>query len=146
MLLSLVESLKLDNTLFVQFVIFLLGFTFLYYVLFKPYSQAANVRYERTKGNQDSADKYDDEIELLKRKYGKKVKETNLAVKSVFADYDTKTKKEVSELLFEAQSKYKSEKEAQEKKVNNHYQSEKSKVPNLVQDLKNQLKKVLAGA
>lgn len=145
MLLGLIDSLKLNSTLFTQFLIFLVGFVFLYYILFKPYSNAAHTRYERTKGNEDSADKYDDEIEILKRKYGQKVKETNLAVKSVFTDYDTKTKKEVSELLAAALSKYKSEKEDKEKAVNEHYKMEQSKVPALVQDLKEQLKKVLAG-
>jgi len=146
MLSNLINSLKLDNTLFVQFVIFLVGYSILYYTLFKPYNEAAKVRHERTKGSEDSADKYDDEIEILKRKYGQKAKETNLAVKEVFSDYEAKTKKEVSDLLLEAQSKYKSEKEEQEKSVYSHFETEKSKVPTLVKDLKEQLKKVLAGA
>jgi F0F1-type ATP synthase membrane subunit b/b' len=146
MLLGLIDSLKLDNTLFIQFLIFLVGYAILYYVLFKPYNEAARIRHERTKGSEDSADKYDDEIEILKRKYGQKAKETNLAVKEVFTDYETKTKKEVADLLMQAQTKYKSEKEEQEKAVYAHFETEKTKVPNLVKDLKEQLKKVLAGA
>lgn len=146
MLLGLIDSLKLDNTLFIQFLIFLVGYSIIYYVLFKPYNKAAEIRHERTKGSQDSADKYDDEIEILKRKYGLKAKETNLAVKEVFADYETKTKKEVADLLIEAQEKYQLEKEEQETAVYSHFETEKTKVPNLVKDLKEQLKKVLAGA
>jgi len=146
MLLSLIGALKLDNTLFVQFVIFLVGFSVLYYVLFKPYNEAARIRHERTKGSEDSADKYDDEIEILKRKYGQKAKETNQAVKEVFSSYESKTKKEVADLLLEAQAKYKSDKDEKEKAVYTHFETEKTKVPSLVKDLKEQLKKVLAGA
>jgi|GEM_PF-3570346 len=146
MLLGLIDSLKLDNTVFIQFLIFLVGYSIIYYVLFKPYNEAAKIRYERTKGNEDSADKYDDEIEILKRKYGQKAKETNLAVKGVFVDYETKTKKEVAELLMAAQTKYTAEREEKEKEVFAHFETEKTKVPNLVKELKEQLKKVLAGA
>ena len=145
MLLGLIDSLKLNNTLFVQFVIFLIGFSFLYYVLFKPYSNAAQIRFERTTGSEENADKYDEEIELLKRKYGEKVKETNHAIKTVFSDYDQKTKKEIADLMMSAQSKYKEEKDIKEKEAQDHYQKEKAKVPTLAQELKAQLKKVLAG-
>lgn len=145
-ILGLIDSLKLNNSLFVQFVIFLVGFSFLYYVLFKPYNNAAEIRFERTTGSEENADKYDEEIELLNRKYGQKAKETNLAIKTVFADYEEKTKKEIADLMMAAQSKYKEEKDSKEQEANAHYQKEKSKVPVLVEELKAQLKKVLAGA
>lgn len=146
MILGLIDSLKLNNSLFVQFVIFLVGFSFLYYVLFKPYNNAAEIRFERTTGSEENADKYDEEIELLNRKYGQKAKETNLAIKTVFVDYEEKTKKEIADLMMAAQSKYKEEKDSKEQEANAHYQKEKSKVPVLVEELKAQLKKVLAGA
>lgn len=146
MVLGLIDSLKLNDTLFVQFVIFLIGFSFLYYVLFKPYNNAAEVRFQRTTGSEENADKYDEEIELLKRKYGQKAKETNQAIKTVFTEYDQKTKKEIADLLMAAQSKYKEEKDNKEQEANAHYQKEKSKIPVLVEELKAQLKKVLAGA
>ncbi len=144
-LVGLINSLKLDNTLFLQFAVFLVGFSVLYYVLFKPYNKAAQTRYDRTTGSEESADKYDEEIELLKRKHGQKVKETNETVSSIFSDYDTKSKKEAADLMFKAQGTYKVEKDAKEKELNDVYQKERGKVPALTRDLKNQLKKVLAG-
>lgn len=145
MLVGLINSLKLNNTLFIQFAIFMVAFAFLYYVLFKPYNKAAQTRYDRTTGSEESTDKYDEEIELLKRKHGQKVKETNETVSSIFSDYDTKGKKEAATLMLQAQASYKTEKESKEKALDDLYQTEREKVPSLTQDLKNQLKKVLAG-
>lgn len=146
MLIGLINSLKLNNTLFFQFVVFMVGYAFLYYLLFKPYNNAAQERYDRTTGNEESADKYDEEIEQLKRTYGQKVKELNESVNSVFLNFDEKAKKESADMLLNAQKEYKAEKDKKEKDLIDHYQSEKAKVPTLTQDLKEQLKKVLAGA
>ncbi|MGH1467843.1 MAG: ATP synthase F0 subunit B [Bdellovibrionales bacterium] len=146
MLVGLISSLKLNNTLFVQFLIFLVAYAFLYYVLFKPYNNAAQLRYDRTTGNEENADKYDEEIELLKRKYGQKIKEINTSVTGVFSEFDERGKKEASALMLEAQQTYKAEKDQKEKDLNDHYLKERDKVPALTQDLKAQLKKVLAGA
>ena len=145
MLIGLINSLKLDETLFYQFVVFMVGYYFLYYVLFKPYNNAAQIRYQRTTGSEESADKFDEEIELLSRKYGEKVKETNEAISSIFSDSEEKTKKEASAVMLEAQSKYKSEKDQREQVLNTQYKAEEAKVPELTKDLKAQLKKVLAG-
>jgi F0F1-type ATP synthase membrane subunit b/b' len=146
MLLGLVDSLKLNNTIFVQFFVFLCGYTILYYVLFKPYNNAAQIRYERTTGSEESADQYDEEIELLKRRYGQKVKDNNEMISSVFSSFDEKAKLEAAELMMAAQTKYKNEKDLREKELEERFENEKSKVPQLTQDLKEQLKKVLAGA
>lgn len=145
-LVGLISSLKLNQTLFFQFVVFLVGYGFLYYVLFKPYNKAAQMRHDRTVGNEESADKYDEEIELLKRSYGQKVKETNQSVNNLFSEYDVKGKKEAADLMLAAQKTYKAEKDQREKDMNDHYQKEKEKVPALTQELKGQLKKVLVGA
>lgn len=146
MLLDLINSLELDQTIVFQFGIFLVGFLFLYYALFKPYNDAAEERYQKTVGSEESAYKYDEEIELLRRKYGNKVKETNLAVKEVFQDTETKAKKEINELLISAQEKYRTEKEKQEEEIRKSFQVEKEKVPSLVSELKDTFKKVLLGA
>ncbi len=146
MLVSLVDSLKLNNTLYMQFLIFLVGFSFLYYVMFKPYNKAAQTRYDRTIGNEDSADKYDEEIELLQRKYGQCVKETNESIALIFSDSHDRLKKEVSTLMLEAQKVYKSKKEQKEKSIMADYEKEREKLPGLSVEIKKQLKKVLAGA
>ncbi len=146
MLVGLIDSLKLNDTIFIQFIVFMVGYMFLYYVLFKPYNNAAQKRYERTTGSEESADKFDEEIELLNRKYGQKVKEMNESISAIFLEADEKTKKEASEILITAQQKYKSEKEQKEESLNKEFKAEEAKVPELSKDLKAQLKKVLAGA
>lgn len=145
MLLGLIESLKLNNTIVAQFIIFLIGYSILYYLLFKPYNRAAQARYDRTVGSEQSANKYDEEIELLKRKYGEKVKQTNAAVKNIFTEYEEKAKKDSSKMALEAQEKNRNEKQAKENQVNDQYQDELKKVPQLASDVKEELKKVLVG-
>lgn len=145
MITGLIGSLKLNETLFIQFVVFLIGYSFLYFLLFKPYNKAAQERLDRTKGSEESADEFDEEIELLKRKYSAKVKETNVAVKEVFKGYEQQTKRESAELLENANTKIRQEKESKEKEVEALYQQEKNKVPALAQGLKEDLKKVLVG-
>ncbi len=146
MLVSLIDSLKLNNTLYIQFLVFLVGFFFLYYVMFKPYNKAAQARYDRTIGNQENTDKYDEEIESLKRKYSQRVKEINESTSLIFLDYDNRFKKEAASLMLKAQQSYKSEKEQKEKNIMDSYEKEKEKLSILSIEIKKQLKKVLAGA
>lgn len=143
MILGLIDSLGLNSTLFIQFGIFMVSFGILQYVLFKPYNKAAQERYNRTVGNEESAHQFDEEIELIQRQYREKAQATNNDVQAVFLNEEQSGKNEVNSILKTAKDKYQSNKEKLEKEAAHEYSSEQSKIPNLVPELKDALKKVL---
>ncbi len=145
-ILGLIDSLELNGSLFFQFAIFFLTFLTLYYVLFKPYNKYAQERYESTTGSLESATQFDEEIEILKRKYGQAVKDTNNDIKKVYDERDSEAKKEVQTLIGDAQASYQKEKTRRSKEIEASYQEEATKIPQLSQSLKDSLKKVLLGA
>lgn len=146
MLSGLIQSLELDLSLFIQFGIFLLSYVFLHYVLFKPYNEKAQERYSKTTGSIESANQFDEEIELLKREYGKAVKKTNADVKQIHEAKQDEAKKEVQNLIQSAQELYHQEKSQKSEEIEKAFLSEKSKVPALAKELKESLKKVLINA
>ena len=146
MLSGLIQSLELDLSLFVQFGIFLVSYVFLHYVLFKPYNEKAQERYAKTTGSIESANQFDEEIELLKREYGKTVKKTNADVKQIHESEQSEAKKEVQTLILKAQESYQKEKLERSEEIEKAYITEKSKIPSLSKELKDSLKKVLINA
>jgi F-type H+-transporting ATPase subunit b len=143
---GLIDSLELDLSLFIQLGIFLLSYIVLHYLLFKPYNSVAQKRFDATTGSLESATQFDEEIELLKREYGKAVKETNEKVKGIYDTADASAKKEAQDILIKAQEDYLAEKTTRSKEIEALYQEESKKIPQLSQDLKDSLKKVLLGA
>ena len=146
MLSGLIQSLELDLSLFIQFGIFLASYVFLHYVLFKPYNEKAQERYAKTTGSIESANQFDEEIELLQREYGKTVKKTNAEVKKIHESEQSEAKKEVQKLIQTAQDSYQKEKRERSDEIEKTYNTEKSKIPSLSKDLKKSLKKVLINA
>ncbi len=143
MILGLIGSLGLNTTLFIQFGIFMVSFGILHYLLFKPYNNAAQERYDRTVGNEESAHQFDEEIELIERKYKERALQTNNEVQEVFAKSETSGKEQVNTILKTAKDKYQSSKEKLEKEAAHEFSTEQAKIPNLVPELKTALKKVL---
>lgn len=146
MLSGLIQSLELDLSLFIQFGIFLVSYVFLHYVLFKPYNEKAQERYTKTTGSIESANQFDEEIELLKREYGKTVKKTNTEIKQIHEAEQLEAKKEVQTLIQNAQESYQKEKQMRSEEIEKAYITEKSKIPSLSKELKDSLKKVLINA
>jgi len=144
--LGLINSLGLDLSLFVQLGIFLLTFFVMHYLLFKPYNLVAQKRYDATTGSIESASQFDEEIELLKRQYGQAVKDTNEKVKSIYDESNESAKKEVNKIITTAQAEYLNEKGKRTKEIESEYQEETKKIPQLSQELKKSLKKILLGA
>ena len=143
---GLIDSLELDPSLFVQLGIFLLSYFVLHYLLFKPYNMVAQRRFDATTGRLESVTQFYEEIELLKREYGKAVKETNKKVKEIYDRCDSVAKKEAQDIMIKAESEYLAEKTMRSKEIEARYQEESKKIPQLSQDLKGSLKKVLLGA
>ena len=143
---GLIDSLELNLSLFIQLGIFLVSYVVLHYLLFKPYNIVAQKRFDATTGSLESATQFDEEIELLKREYGKAVKETNEKIKGIYDSTDASAKKEVQEIVMKAQSEYLAEKTTRSKEIEANYQEESKKIPLLSQNLKDSLKRVLLGA
>jgi len=135
---GLIDSLELNLSLFIQLGIFLVSYVVLHYLLFKPYNIVAQKRFDATTGSLESATQFDEEIELLKREYGK--------IKGIYDSTDASAKKEVQEIVMKAQSEYLAEKTTRSKEIEANYQEESKKIPLLSQNLKDSLKKVLLGA
>lgn len=145
-LLGLIDSLELNPSLFIQLGLFLITFFIIHYLLFKPYNLVAQKRYDATTGSIESATQFDEEIELLKRDYGKAVKETNEKVKGIYDESNESAKKEAGNIIAKAQADYLAEKTKKTKEIESEYHEESKKIPELSQDLKKSLKKILLGA
>lgn len=140
---GLLDSLGINPTLFAQFCLFLVGFGIMHYMLFKPYNEYANERFNRTVGNEETANQFDEDIELLKRKYSDKAFQTNKEVQLVFSQAEQKAMKDSNGILERARDKFFAEKQKLEKQVESNYKEESAKVPSLAPELKESLKQVL---
>ncbi|MCB0413478.1 MAG: ATP synthase F0 subunit B [Bdellovibrionales bacterium] len=91
---DLLNSLGIDNTLFYQLGIFLVGYVVLYNIVFKPYVAAHFERVRRTVGNMESNERVLADIQHLKVRHEKEARGLNEEYKSI---YDKKRSEALSE-------------------------------------------------
>ncbi len=98
--LKMMSTLGIDGTVIYQAVIFLITYTVLHYILFKPYYEAYVERLNCTEGNQQKSESVLIEADALKVKYENKARSLNQDFKDI---YDKSREQALSE--YDAQVK-----------------------------------------
>ncbi|MEZ4870976.1 MAG: hypothetical protein R2827_01775 [Bdellovibrionales bacterium] len=67
--LNLLKTLEVDQTVFIQFAIFLIAYFPIKYLIFQPYFEAYRERIRRTEGNQQDSHNFLAEANQLKEQF-----------------------------------------------------------------------------
>ncbi len=101
---GVLEQLKIDNTLWIQLICFLVTYVFITNLLIKPYYQAFLRRQARTVGNQEQANKTAEEAEAQFLKYQEQARAINLEIKDIFDRSRKSAAQEQDKLLASARA------------------------------------------
>jgi F0F1-type ATP synthase membrane subunit b/b' len=99
---SLLHSLGVDSTLWLQLGCFFVSYVALTELVFKPYLRASNERENRTVGSEGAALKVLEESKALQQDYEKKARVLNAEIKSIYERQAHETHKERNALLTSA--------------------------------------------
>ena len=83
-ILGVLDQLKINNTIWLQLICFLITYFFISTLLIKPYYKAYLSRQARTIGNQEQAIKTTEEAEAQYLKYQEQARAINLEIKDIF--------------------------------------------------------------
>lgn len=107
MIVSIIYSLGIDSTLFVQLGIYLVTFVGLYLLVFKPYFEASEKRRLSTSGSIEFAEKAEEMIKKTEEKFQTRARQINEEISLVFRENKTQAQVEVEKLQTEAALKAK---------------------------------------
>ena len=116
-LLSILESLELNQTVFVHFGIFLVVYLFLHFLIFKPYFNAFLERKKRTEGSQESAGQLLEDVKKLEGEYQEKARAYNSEYKTVYDNSRLEANKEQDRIIDSAKQKIKTNLENRRNKI-----------------------------
>lgn len=111
-------ALGVNETIFVQFGLFLVTFVILYYLVFKPYYAASKERGRRTVGSYEFAERLIDETKDLEQSYEKKAREMNSQFKYIYDVARSEALREYDKVVAESRAKAKALIEKYRDKVN----------------------------
>lgn len=107
MLISIINSLGIDYTLFIQLGIYLVTFMVLYVTVFKPYYLASEERRKQTSGSFELAEQAEESIRRTQEKYQTRARQINDEIALVFKEQRTLAAKEAETLFEDANKKAK---------------------------------------
>lgn len=141
--LNILRSLGMDDTVYPQFVIFIVTFIFLNLLVFKPYLNAYLERRKRTVGSQDVAKEILADIEAREAQYSKEAKEINSRIKVVFDEKKTLATKESNAILVEAQTLAQEKLTKGKQELNEVYSKAKEQIKTFIPELGQNIKQRL---
>jgi F-type H+-transporting ATPase subunit b len=101
---AILNQLGINQTIFFQFVIFVIAYITLYFLVFKPYTAALNEREARTKGGEGLASELQRQARDLQTEYEKKARQINGQIKEIFDQYRAEASKETDVVISKARS------------------------------------------
>ena len=125
---AILESIGLDQTLYIQFIVFFITFMFVNGLIFKPYNKAFEERLKRTQGNKSLADRALEETKQLELEYEKKARSINSEFKSIYDSSKTNALHEYDRLIAEARENAKSLLEVNREKITGELEKAKKDV------------------
>lgn len=102
---EILQSIGLDATVAIQFVVFFVVYLVLSNLVFRPYFQAFVERKKRTVGNQEAAERLVDEAQQLETEFQIKARDINSKFKGLYDEKRTEALREYDRLVNEARSK-----------------------------------------
>lgn len=101
---DIIANLGVDLTIFFQFVSFLVGYFFLYFLVFKPYMKAYEERERRTEGTEEVAERLLTDTKDLQTEYQVKAQQLNAQYKSLYDKSRTEALKAHDQMVSEARA------------------------------------------
>ena len=80
----MLQQLGINETVFLQFVIYIISFPLLHILVFKPFSAAHEERQNRTKGSEQLSYEFQQKATELQTTYQQKVREVNQSIQEIF--------------------------------------------------------------
>jgi len=114
---EMLRGLGVNSTVGIQLVIFLVGYAFLYFALFKPYFRAYAERVDRTMGRAELAERYIAESTALQAEYETKARELSSQYKSIFDESRSQALREYDRVVSEARLAAKAQLENAKQKI-----------------------------
>ncbi len=96
---AILEQLELNQSFFVQFVVFTVAYLALSRLVFAPYAEALAQREMRTKGGEDLAIEIQKKSDELRTQYETKARQVSGNVKSIFDQYRDEANKEYEKIV-----------------------------------------------
>ena len=105
---EILNALGVNETVLIQFGVFLVAYIFLTQILFGPYFKAFIQRKERTVGKADQAERFIQETKDLQTKFETRAREINSRYKVIYDESRTQALREHDHIVNEARQKAKS--------------------------------------
>lgn len=125
---AILDQLGLNQSLFVQFVVFTVAYLALSRLVFAPYSAALAEREMRTKGGEDLAVEIHKKSEELRAQYETKARQVSGNVKSIFDQYRDEANKEYEKIVSASRSEAHKLVETARQKVSSEIGDAKAKI------------------
>lgn len=142
---SIIDTLHLNQTFFIQFICFGITFSFLSILLFKPYYKAYEARLEKTQGSEDIAIKMLADSESLQSQYQDAARELNKEIKSVFEGLRGDTQKETENIVNAGRKDSQVKVENALKEMSGQLESEKNKALTQIPEISSLIRGKLLG-
>lgn len=101
-ILGILNTLKLDNTIWIQFGCFTVAYLAMSQLLFKPYYQAYVKRKERTVGGEENAEQMLQEAAVITENYENRLREINGEYKTIYDQEKTEAQRAFNAKVAEA--------------------------------------------
>lgn len=101
---SVLTSLGIDHTIFIQFLMFGAVFFIMTYGVFGPYAKALEERELRTKGGEGAVDELAKQTDELRGQYETRARKVSSDIKTIFDGFRSEASKEQEKLVSEAKS------------------------------------------
>ncbi len=101
---AVLEQLGINQTVYIQFFIFLIAFITLSQVVFAPYAKALTEREARTKGGEELAGELQKQSVELKTQYEAKARKVSGDIKTIFDSYRDQANREYEQIISKARA------------------------------------------
>ncbi len=142
---SIIDTLHLDQTFFFQFGFFVITFSFLSLLLFKPYYKAYEKRLGKTQGSEDIAVKMLADSESLYTQYQDAARQLNLEIKAVYDELRGNTQKETENIVNAGRKDSQGKVEKAMKEVTSQLETEKNKALTQIPEISSLIRGKLLG-
>ena len=145
-ILKILLQLGANETMFIQFGIFVVTITVLTVFVFGPFFKAYDQRLQQTKGADQVANETQDEAKNLEAIYKTKAREINDKIKTIFDDSKNAGAAQVGEIVGAGKAAVGTTTEAARAKINAQKSNAEKEIAQISQDVANEISKKLTGA
>lgn len=145
-ILKILLQLGANETMFIQFGIFVVTISFMTVFVFGPFFKAYDQRLQQTKGADQVANETQDEAKKLEAIYKTKAREINDKIKGIFDDSKNTAVAKVSDIVGAGKATIGTSTDAARAKINAQKSNAEKDIAQISQDVANEISKKLTGA